>query len=160
MNAASATPAPTAPPGRHSGGSTLIEVLVAVLLLTLVAVAGGAYVYHSRALVAIQRNRLIALELASSRMERLRSSRPAAIEPPGPGPHYLVPAGDGGWALSTADPGETVVLNHRSFPLQTVVEWQPLVDGALSNNILRLTVTAAYRPEAGELVTLSSRYAP
>ena len=142
-----------------TAGSTLIEVLMAVLLLALLAVAGGAHLYHARAIVAMQRNRMLALELTTSRLEQIQASRPAAIEPPGPGRHFLTPSGTT-WTNSPTDPGETVTLNHHAYPMQTTVEWRDLKPGVESNNYLEITVTTAYRPENGDAVTLSTFYAP
>jgi type II secretory pathway pseudopilin PulG len=144
-----------------AAGTTLIEVLMAVLLLALLAVAGGAHLYHARAIVATQRNRLLALELTTSRLEQIRASRPAAIEPPGPGLYYLEPTLTD-WAISTDDPGETVTLNHHVYPIQSTIEWQDLnlQPGVASNKYLQITVTTAYRPENDEAVTLSTFYAP
>lgn len=140
-------------------GATLVEVLMAVVLLGLLAVAGGAHLYHARAIVAIQRNRLIATELTTGRIEQLHSSRPAAIQPPGPGIYYLAPTGTT-WALTQTDPGDSVTLNHRSFPMQSTVEWRDLQQGVTSNHYLRLTVSTAHRPETDDRVTLSTLYAP
>ena len=55
-------------------GSTLLEVMIACLIMMVIAVAGGAYVSQSRGLLAAHRNRLIAMDKAKSRLEELRAT--------------------------------------------------------------------------------------
>ena len=55
----------------RTAGATLVEVMLAVLLLAVLAVAGGAFVYRSRADVALQKYKRAAVEVADAQMERL-----------------------------------------------------------------------------------------
>ena len=52
-------------------GATLIEVMLASVILAILALAGSAFVYRSRADIALQKNRRVAIELANSRLEKL-----------------------------------------------------------------------------------------
>ena len=64
------------------GGGTLVEVMIAAVVLMVIALAGGAFLYHGRANVAIQKNKRVALEVANSRLEDLRASAYDDIKPP------------------------------------------------------------------------------
>lgn len=141
---------------RH--GSTLIEIMVATLLLAVLAVAGGAYLYHARATVSMQRNRLIATEIAASRMELIRMSRPVEIEPPGPGSYHVRRVGSN-WVHSLEDPGDSVSMNQHEFAVRSRLEWQSTPDLG-TNRCLRVTVTVEYRPDTGDTVTLSTLHTP
>ena len=50
-------------------GATLVEVMLASVLLGVIALAGGTFVYRSRADIALQKNRRVAVELANARLE-------------------------------------------------------------------------------------------
>ena len=57
---------------RRTGG-TLIEVMMACVVLAVIAMAGGAYVYQSMGTLALHRDRSVAVAMANSRMEELRA---------------------------------------------------------------------------------------
>lgn len=54
-------------------GGTLIEVMMACVVIMAIALAGGAYVSQSAGTLAVHRGRATALAMANSRMEELRS---------------------------------------------------------------------------------------
>ena len=56
---------------RRRDGATLIEVMLASIILAILALAGGAFVYRSRADIALQKNRRVAVELVNARLEAL-----------------------------------------------------------------------------------------
>lgn len=143
---------------RGDAGVTLVEILMATLVLAVLAVAGGAHLYHARAMVAMQRNRLVATELSSGRMEQIRLIRPVEISPPGTGQYFLAISGTN-WALSASDPLETATLNRRSYPMRSTVEWlnHPTLD---TNRCLKISVTTFYRPESGAFVRLNTLLTP
>jgi hypothetical protein len=45
--------------------------MIASVILAILALAGSAFVYRSRADIALQKNRRVAIELANSRLEKL-----------------------------------------------------------------------------------------
>ena len=61
------------PQAGHEGrcGATLVEVMIAVVLLGVLALVGGTFVYRSRADIGLQKNRRVAVELANARLEAL-----------------------------------------------------------------------------------------
>lgn len=54
-------------------GGTLIEVMMACVVIMAIALAGGAYVSQSMGTLAVHRGRAMAVAMANSRMEELRS---------------------------------------------------------------------------------------
>jgi type II secretory pathway pseudopilin PulG len=63
-------------PRRHARsrrGTTLVEVMLACLILAILAIAGGAYSYLSQSQIALARVKRVAMESARSRLETIRS---------------------------------------------------------------------------------------
>ena len=56
-------------------GGTLIEVMMACLVLTAIAFAGGAYVAQTSRTLAVSRERFQVLTTANSRMEEIRATK-------------------------------------------------------------------------------------
>jgi prepilin-type N-terminal cleavage/methylation domain-containing protein len=56
---------------RLRAGATLIEVMLASVILAVIALAGGAFIVRSRADIALQKNRRVAVELVNARLEEL-----------------------------------------------------------------------------------------
>ncbi len=54
-------------------GGTLIEVMMACVVLAVIAVAGGAYVYQALGTLAFHRDRAVAVARANSWMEDLKA---------------------------------------------------------------------------------------
>ena len=143
-------------------GATLVEVLLAVVLLTVLAVAGVAFLYHSRATISIQRNRQVALAVANGRLEALRASSytnmsPAVLDYT---VRYLSPGGAGDWNITAGDPGETAGINGRNLPVITTVQYIDVDGGSASYDAVRLTVNAEYRVGTSDKVTLQTIRAP
>ena len=63
------------------GGFSLIEVMVAILLLSIVAVGSAGFFYQSLAMIEEYRSRRLAMELATSEIDSLRKSHYTDIKP-------------------------------------------------------------------------------
>ena len=89
----------------HQQGASWVEVIMAVLLLSTAAVAGGAFYFHARALMAMQRERLLALDRLSSRLEQIRASPRAAFSNlvSGGVTNYLTPGTGGVWKVGITE---------------------------------------------------------
>lgn len=61
--------------GSNRNGGTLIEVMMACVVLAVIAIAGAAYIANSDRSLAINRERFQALALANSRMEEVRATK-------------------------------------------------------------------------------------
>jgi type II secretory pathway pseudopilin PulG len=147
---------------RSQTGSTLVEVMIACLILMIVAVAGAAYMYQSRATLAFQRNKRIALETGNARLEEIRATTYTNLQSlltTDYNLHYLKKAG-ATWQVSNADPGETASINGLSLPLTTTVQYKDVDGGANSYDYLLVTVSIAYRQSINDPIILRSVYSP
>jgi type II secretory pathway pseudopilin PulG len=148
--------------------SSLVEVLVAILVLTVLAIAGATYVYHSSASIAVQRNRKVATAVANTRIEELLAATYDQIKPPETAStrevHYITKTGDTTWSVSDTppDPSETVTINNLTMPIMTTVEYIDADDAeyGTSRDYLQITVTVGYRIGTDDVVTLRTRRSP
>jgi len=110
---------------------------MAVVVLAVLALGGGALIHHSRARIGIQRNRRAAIEIANARMEELmRAWDYSAVE-----------------AQIGATLTNTVTINGRTGYRRTTT----VQDGGLAaDDCLRITVTLEYRLNSGDTVTLET----
>ena len=156
------TPRSAAPHTRLSrSGASLIEVLVACLILAIVAIATAACLYQSRAQASIQRNRRTAMEFANARLEALRNAPYTVIQPPTQTyTAYYLDDITGSWRVSASDQGETVTLSGRSLPMTTTVQYMDADGGAASYDCLRITVHVWYRDGANDVVRLQTIRSP
>lgn len=138
---------------------------MATVLLAVIAIAGGSYLYQSRAGVSIQRNKRIAFEIANSRIEDVRASNYDDVKPsPGNGfsIRYLTPPATPGnpWNVTASNPNETVNINGLSLPITTTVQYMDVDGGSATRDYLRIVVNVGYRLNSAERVTLETFYAP
>jgi type II secretory pathway pseudopilin PulG len=109
-------------------GATLIEIMLASVILAIIALAGGAFVYRSRADIALQKNRRAAIELANDRLEELMYDWTYA----------QVAARVGGGALN-----ENLSINGQgSYRRRTTVS----LSGGGHDDCLRIVVQMRYNP--------------
>lgn len=59
---------------RKSAGFSLVEVMFSALILVVLALGGGAILQHSGTTVAVQKNKRVAIEVASRQLEQLRDA--------------------------------------------------------------------------------------
>lgn len=143
-------------------GATLIEILVACLILAVVAVGTAACLSLSQGATAVQRNRRTAMELANSRLEELRAASYDSIKPSqNYSVYYITRQASGTWTTpTTTDPGETVSVNGATKPITTKVQFVDADGGAATYDCLRLTVTVQYGRNASDGVTLETLESP
>jgi type II secretory pathway pseudopilin PulG len=148
-------------------GATLVEVMVAAVILLVMALGSTAFMYHSRADIGIQRNKRVAVDVANSRLEEVRASNYDDIKPTSQNynTYYLSPAGST-WAIGTSDPGETVAINGRAYSIATTVRYIDVDAGtsyddtSSSYDAVRITVSVEHRVNSSDAVALQSIYAP
>ncbi|MFC1467991.1 prepilin-type N-terminal cleavage/methylation domain-containing protein [Verrucomicrobiota bacterium] len=68
------------------GGATLVEVMIAVIILAVIVIGAGAMLSLSRGTISVQRNKHVALAKAIEIMERIQAETYANIRPPDPSP--------------------------------------------------------------------------
>ena len=143
--------------------STLIEVMLAMVIIAIIAIGGGAFLYYGSRSVAEQRNKRVALETANTRLEEMRASDYNDIKPvPADNwdSHYLKKTA-GGWLCDTAN-DETADINGLSLPITTTVQF---VDGQGdlppdSYDYILAVVQVGYRLSSAERVRLETYIAP
>lgn len=138
-------------------GGTLIEVMIGVLILMVLAVAGGSYLAESRGTLAVQRNKASALAVASGRLEALRGMRYSVLTNGMNNSVRYVSRNAGGWSFSSSDPGETWSCSGMNLPMITRMQYDEL---AAVNDALKINVEVAFRPGRPDRVTLETYVAP
>ena len=139
---------------------TLVEILVAAVILMIIAMGSAAYIYQARAGIVTQRNKRIAIVAASSRLEELRATQYGSITnliPFDYATRHLRRLGPG-WQVSEGDPGETVNINGTALPISTFVRYLDIDGGMNSYDCLQMTVSVGYRPGVPDRVTLQTIY--
>ena len=147
----------------HSAaGTSIVEVMLAVTILSILAIAGTSFFYHSRSGIERIRNRRVAMESAVSRLEALRQAAFTTIAPTNETYtlQYLQRTNNT-WLASETDPGETVLVNGRSMPITTTIQYLDLEeDENASYDYLQARVEVGYRVGGDERVALESRISP
>ncbi|MEI6971111.1 MAG: prepilin-type N-terminal cleavage/methylation domain-containing protein [bacterium] len=150
-------------PRLHGGrdGATLVEVLIAVVILAVMAVGSAAYLHLSRSNLAVQRNKRTALEAGNARMEEMRTTSYTAMTGLLPLDYSLryLRRTAGTWVASTTDPGETVNINGSILPITTTVRFVDIDGGPASYDCIAMVVKVAYRPNIADRIILESIYA-
>lgn len=125
-------------------GSTLVEVMMATVVLMVIAIAGGAYVVQSHSVMAANRTRCLALARADSRMEEMRATGygPLAGLIAG-GTTNLVRSGAiwVGGASETFDVGEA-----KGLVLKTSIANCGAALSVPNTEAIMISVQASYRP--------------
>ncbi len=155
-------PKSAAGPVRNSNGAglTLVEVMIAIVILTVMALGSAAFLYHSQVGIFYQGNKRVALEAANSRLEEIRASQYDDIKPTEDYDiHYLSPdlSGQvGDWTPADNDPGETKNINGRTLPIVTKVRYMDIDGEPDSYDYIRITVSMGYRAGIDDTVTLET----
>lgn len=134
-----------------------MEVMIAIVILTVMALGNAAFLYHSQVGISTQGNKRVALEAASSRLEEIRASQYDDIKPTENDYdiHYL--SGQvGDWTLADNDPGETRNINGKTLPIVTKVRYMDIDGGTDSYDYVQITVSTGYRTGINDMVTLET----
>ena len=133
-----------------------MEVMIAIAILTVMALGSVAFLYHSQVGISTHGNKRVALEAANSRLEEIRASQYDNIKPTENDYdiHYL--SGQvGNWALTDDDPGETMNINGKTLPIVTKVRYMD-IDGEPNSGYIWITVSTGYRAGIDDTVTLET----
>ena len=139
-------------------GFTLVEVMVAIAILTVMALGSAAFLYHSRVGIFYQGNKRVALEAANSRLEEIRASQYNDINDIMTNDYYIhyLSGQVGNWALADSDPGETKNINGRTLPIVTKVRYMDIDGGTDSYDYIWITVSTGYRADIEDTVTIET----
>ncbi len=139
--------------GTKTCAATLVEVLVAMVILLAVVVGAGAMLYFPSGDIAIQKNKRVTLEVANARLERLSGADYDNITPLAYDYSiYYINGSD--WFVYETDPGETVNINGIDMPMTTMVQYVDDDGGTDSYDYLRLEVQVGFRPDSNQRVSL------
>lgn len=144
-------------PGHPESATTLVEVLVAMVVLMVMALGSAAYMYHSRAGIIVQGIKRLALEAGTTRLEEIRTSAYDDVRPELGNLCYLSKV-DGHLLRHLADPEETVAIGGRALPMTT--EIQLVREGTVPHEYLHVAVTVGYGADPSATVTLETVYSP
>jgi type II secretory pathway pseudopilin PulG len=152
---------------KYCQGTTLVESLLAMLIMTIVALGGAAFIFFSSARIATERNKRVALEVANGRLEDLRAADFTDIQPlttdyfsdyiDKSGGNWVVT--DGGLNLDPnpiLGPGENADINGNLLPMTTTVRYIDADGGSSSYDYLLVNVSVNYRLNSSETVQLST----
>ena len=134
-----------------------------MLLLMVLTVAGGAFLYHARLMNDLQRNRRAALVEASDYLEDIRSAAFSHIAPPGGSGqttlYYLEHIGTN-WVHHLTDPGLTATIDGQARACTATVVYADAAGGGAPENALRVEIRMAYHRDANEMIRLETLVAP
>lgn len=128
---------------KNKSGFSLVEVMVAALILVVLVIGGAALLAHAGSNVQVVGNKRVALERARTRMEQLRATDYMVLR------ERAVAAGNR--EITTTSETYNGVLLSISSTNQLVSS-----GGVLGNEYLALSVRASYRG-ANESVLLHAR---
>lgn len=146
---------------RRDLGTTLVEVALAMLLLSIIAVGGGAFLYYSSGSIGLEQDKSAALEMANRRLEELRASAYADISPmPAEdwAPHNIKRS-SGNWVIDGVD-DETVTINSTAAPITATVQYVDDDPVSASYDYLLAIVRIGYRPGSDDSITLETYISP
>jgi len=153
----------------HSkSGFSLIEVLLAILILAVLAVGGAAVIFQTSDGIRVEANKRMALEVANRRLETLLKQPYLAIRPnvfDVDDQYYLTDLNnDDVLELKNGKTTELINFGGRNYTMETkVVRWSsgmPLSRPDFSPEHMEITVTAQYRGGADETVSLTTYLIP
>jgi Tfp pilus assembly protein PilV len=145
-------------PRRQRAATSLIEVMVGVLILTVVALCSNLLLTRTHTILVQQTQRRVALGVADARVEALRASSYQSVCQLGSNATVFVKAAPAGWVASTVDPGEVSVVAGMIYGLTTRLTAVDLDGVAPATDCLLVEVTVR-PPQAGARVTLLTYYA-
>lgn len=147
--------------GANRSGATLVEVMVASVILAVLALSVAASIHYARSTSILQRNRRTAMEAANGRMEDVRSALFSEVRPANSNYNvYYLNRTSANWAVTSADPGENIVLNGRTRSMVTTVQYMDADGGSASYDCLRVLVSVQYNQDADSKVILETLKAP
>lgn len=134
-------------------GFSLVEVMVAVLILTIVAMGGAALMQRAGSTVAIQKNKRAAITAATRRLEQLRTEPYENLDGGKKDEWYIRgPFKDGSFGVVSKKPTQTISINGVKRPIY--VKAKKVKKKTPSREFIRAIVYVQYRSE--EWVSLAT----
>lgn len=132
--------------------------MTACVLLAILAIAGVTALYQAGSGLAVQKQRRIALGLANSRLEELRSAPYATLTALLPLNYSTVSIRkvNGQFVLGS---GETIAIGGKFMPVTTTLQYVDVDNGNATYDYLRLTAAVQFEA-ASDVVTLQTLRSP
>lgn len=139
-------------------GFTLVEIMVAVLVIVALITGGAAVLTQTNISINIQKNKRRAIDQAIARLELLKRSDYILLRPPTPTPDVYYYRDDGDDQLEEAEvSGNGALETSKDYKMRTSVErFSATADAA---EFLLVTAAVTYNA-AGEQVVLQSMIVP
>jgi len=148
-------------------GFSLIELMVALIIIALVIVGGGMFFFHGRVNVMREAHRRAALLVASQRLEALKAAAwddvaldPTAIPDPLNQPYYIKHGSPWDRSLEEIRDTEVPVDNLSDGEMVTEAQWVDDDGAGDSCDYLKVTVTVEWTDSTTNTVSLTSLIAP
>jgi Tfp pilus assembly protein PilV len=141
-------------------GATLVELLVALLIVALVILGGGMFFFHARVNIIREAHRRAAVLVASQRLEALKAAdwEDIALDPASDQPYYITHSS--GWVKNLAEAKDTVSVDDLSDgEMTTQAQWED-DDGDTSYDYLRIIVTVEWSDGTTNTVSFTTLIAP
>ena len=153
---------------KSKSGFSLIEVLMAVLIIVVLAIGGSAVLSQTGSSVIIQGHKRVALEIANQRLELARSNYyydiVQLVEYDEDNTYYLKPVEDASDILEviTSSTPESITIGETSYEMTTKVLRHSQSGGTVGfqPEALQVTVTVEYRSTTDESVELTTLLLP
>ncbi len=147
----------------NNRGTTLIEVMIALLIIALVILGGGMFFFYGRLNIVRESHRRAALLVASQRLEALKAADwdKIAHNPLSYQPYYITHSSD--WDLKSSETKETVTVDNLSdAQMLTEAQWEDdnLDDSNDTYDYLKITVVVEWSDPASNRVSLTSLVGP
>lgn len=143
-------------------GFSLLEVMIALLLLSVMTIGGAAMMMHSGETLAYQENKRAAIEAANRRMELIRSTASTYFNGLNVGQKYWLEYNGTVLVTSGSNPNENILINGSSMPITTEVmkieRTKSSGQSYAAVEVYLLTVTVDYRPGSSDTIVLESFY--
>ena len=145
----------------NNRGTTLVEVMIALLIIALVILGGGMFFFYGRLNIVRESYRRAALLVASQRLEALKAAdwdviahNPLSYEP-----YYITHSSD--WALTLSETKETITMDNLS-DAQMLTEAQYMDDDGMddSYDYLKITIVVEWSDNITNKVSLTSLVGP
>lgn len=121
-------------------GATLVEAMIAIVILAVLAIAGMEYVVRAQSTIAVQRLRQDALAVANGRLEALRAFPMSwwTNQIPVGGATWYLREQAGGWQVNATAPSPAET--KQGFRIETAARYEDLAERPGGYDAIRLTV--------------------
>ncbi len=143
-------------------GSSLIEVMVSIVILAVIAIAGGAYMAQSNTTIAGQRNRMSALATANRYLEEWRGATWGTVTNKLPNPrsgttYYVTRTGLCSWSAGSSGVSVGYVTNNGvRMTVTNALNYTDADGGSNSYDCVQVTVSVADPVRPSSLVVLQT----